>query len=97
MFHNYTGLTEAVSTPVLSHSIPVTADSHTYDKAAQKWDKFDVETALAEISNDETQASTDTAHPCKTNGLWVLVTALSLCAQYLQLCRMPSHRQDHTL
>lgn len=82
-FHDYTGLTEAVSISNLSQSGPVGADSHTYDKAAQKWTEFDVEADLADLSNEDTQASTDRAHPCKIYGLWVLVNALSLCAHYL--------------
>ena len=31
------------------------SDSHTYDKAAQNWNHFDIDAALAEPSDDETQ------------------------------------------
>ena len=31
------------------------SDSHTYDKSAQKWNHFDIDSALAELSDDETQ------------------------------------------
>ena len=37
----------------------ITADLHTYDKAAKKWEKFDVEAALAELSDEEAQVSGD--------------------------------------
>ena len=32
-----------------------TAGSHTYDKAAQKWNHYDADAALAELSDDEGQ------------------------------------------
>lgn len=35
----------------------IAADLHTYDKAANKWEKFDVEAALAELSDEEAQVS----------------------------------------
>ena len=50
-------------TTALSQSGHVKADLHTYDKAAHKWDNFDVEAALAELSDDDTQASTHGEHP----------------------------------
>ena len=34
------------------------ADSHTYDKAAKKWDHFDVHAALAELSDDDEMVRT---------------------------------------
>jgi hypothetical protein len=37
----------------------IAADLHTYDKAANKWEKFDVEAALAELSDEEAQVSGD--------------------------------------
>jgi tRNA-binding EMAP/Myf-like protein len=33
----------------------IAADSHTYDKAARKWERFDVEAALAELSDEDVQ------------------------------------------
>ena len=34
----------------------LTSDSHTYNKAAKKWNHFDIiDSALAELSDDETQ------------------------------------------
>ena len=52
-----TASSKAESAPAHSQTSSLRKDSHTYDKAAQKWNNFDVEGALAEVSDDDTQAS----------------------------------------
>ena len=47
--------TQAASPREVCHR---SADSHTYDKAAKKWDHFDVHAALAELSDDDEMVST---------------------------------------
>lgn len=54
--------TENTEANALSQSGRVRADLHTYDKAAKKWDNFDVEAALAELSDDDVQAGNHSTH-----------------------------------
>lgn len=46
-----------------------TAASHTYDRAAKKWDSFDVEAALAQLSDDDQEASLHKQRPPSVSSL----------------------------
>ena len=60
-----------------------TAAAHTYDKSKDRWEKFDVEAALAEADND-TFVNSDTAEAHDSSAVEVCATLLQACLLAVQ-------------
>lgn len=65
---------------------PRTADAHTYDKGYSKWDKFDVDAALAEAEKElgegsPSTAQTQPAQPASTSSVAIPVRARKAAVQ----------------
>lgn len=72
------------------------AASHTFDRAAKKWDSFDVEAALAQLADDDDHKAH--AHSSRTTAPVAQQVNIHLCLQLdkgvLWACQVASYPHD---